>query len=196
MISSYRQALIVVGVVTLLGLTGCANTGASNEPQSTRSLETFIADESLEIQAVQSMFNNDELWSNSDIDVVSYNRTLLLVGQTPTLSLKQRAEQLVGSIDGVRKIYNEIRVAAPTGSLSYLSDLSLTSKVKTALFVEDDLDSSKIKVVTEDSEVFLLGLVTQSEAQKAIDITRNVSGVKRVIQAFEIISEAPKREVY
>jgi osmotically-inducible protein OsmY len=171
-------------------MASCATRSDSQSgTQTSRSLETFIADESNEIQAVQSIFNNDELWSNSDIDVVSYNRTLLLVGQTPTLSLKNRAEQLVSSIKGIKTIYNEIRVAAPTGSLSYLNDLALTSKVKAALLNKDNLDSSKIKVVTEDSEVFLLGLVTQTEAQTAIEIARNVSGVKRVIQAFEIIDD-------
>jgi osmotically-inducible protein OsmY len=167
-------------------IAGCA-TQTGSQAGSSRSLETFIADEANEIQAVQSIFNNDELWSNSDIEVVSFNRTLLLIGQTPTLSLKQRAEQLVSSIPGIKKIYNEIRVAAPTGSLSYLNDLALTSKVKAALFSKSNLDASKVKVVTEDSEVFLLGLVTQAEAQSAIETARNVSGVKRVIQAFEII---------
>lgn len=196
MILNHKRSC-AVGLVLLTLFSGCATQqNQSSEPQTTRSLETFIADEALEIKAVQSIFNNGELWSNSDIDVVSFNRTLLLVGQTPTLSLKNRAEQLVSSIPGIKKVYNEIRVAAPTGSLSYLNDLSLTSKVKAALFVEDDLDSSKIKVITEDSEVFLLGLVTHAEAQKAIQIARNVSGVKRVIQAFEIHAEPPQPSIH
>lgn len=172
-------------------VTGCNLTSDNSDSElktteQRRSIETVIDDEKLERMAIDALYNNRDLWKNSEIEIVSFNKILLLIGQTPTNSLKQKAESLVNSIQGIDKIYNEIRVAAPASSLTYLSDVSLTSKVKTALFSEDDLDSTKVKVVTEDGEVFLLGLVNQSEADKAIDITRNVSGVKRVIQAFQI----------
>lgn len=175
----------------LVTLTGCNLTSDNSDSElkttgQRRSIETVIDDEKLERMAIDALYNNRDLWKNSEIEIVSFNKILLLIGQTPTNSLKQKAESLVNSIQGIDKIYNEIRVAAPASSLTYLSDVSLTSKVKTALFSEDDLDSTKIKVVTEDGEVFLLGLVNQAEAEKAIDITRNVSGVKRVIQAFQI----------
>jgi osmotically-inducible protein OsmY len=172
-------------------VTGCNLTSDNSDSElktteQRRSIETVIDDEKLERMAIDALYNNRDLWKNSEIEIVSFNKILLLIGQTPTNSLKQKAESLVNSIQGIDKIYNEIRVAAPASSLTYLSDVSLTSKVKTALFSEDDLDSTKVKVVTEDGEVFLLGLVNQREADKAIDITRNVSGVKRVIQAFQI----------
>ncbi|PWK47949.1 BON domain-containing protein [Pleionea mediterranea] len=172
-------------------VTGCNLTSDNSDSElktteQRRSIETVIDDEKLERMAIDALYNNRDLWKNSEIEIVSFNKILLLIGQTPTNSLKQKAESLVNSIQGIDKIYNEIRVAAPASSLTYLSDISLTSKVKTALFSEDDLDSTKVKVVTEDGEVFLLGLVNQREADKAIDITRNVSGVKRVIQAFQI----------
>lgn len=179
---------LTLSCATLL-VTSCAITGQQNSSgqQTRRDIATVIEDEQIELDAIKAIFNNDELWSKSDIDIVSFNKTILLVGQTPTLTLKQRAESLVKQAATANRVFNEIRVAAPTSSLTYFGDLSLTSKVKTALFIEDNFDSTKVKVVTEDSEVFLLGLVSKAEAEKAISITRNVSGVKRVIQAFEII---------
>jgi len=175
-------------LIATLMLSGCAVSNNQSEgPKTRRDMATVIADEQLELDAIKAVFDSDELWSKSDIDIVSFNKTVLLVGQTPTASLKQKADSLVNNIPGVKRVFNEIRVAAPTSTLTYLGDLSITSKVKTALFIDDNLDSAKIKVVTEDSEVFLMGLLSKEEADKAISITRNVSGVKRVIQAFEIV---------
>ncbi len=179
----------LIATTGLCLLAACAtNQHSQTQAQNTkRNVETLIADESIELQAVKKIFNNDKLWNNSEIEVVSFNKTLLLIGQTPTRSLKLKAKQLAESIPDVKKVFNEIRVAAPTSSLTYLSDVTITSKVKAVLMSSDDVDSSKIKVITEDGEVFLMGLVSQKEAQKAIDITRKTSGVKRVIQAFEIV---------
>ncbi|NVJ62585.1 MAG: BON domain-containing protein [Gammaproteobacteria bacterium] len=185
--SKLNLKLAKLGLATgiLLITSGCASLMSDN-PRD-RSISTIIADEELELAAVKSMFKSDDLWNKSDIDIVSFNRTILLVGQTPTNTLKQKAGELVQKLEDVKKVYNEIRVAAPASSLTYVSDLSLTSKVKTSLFLEDDFNSSNIKVLTEDGEVFLMGLVTSQQATRAIEVARNISGVKRVIQAFEII---------
>ncbi len=189
-----KQASAFLSIVSIsLFLSACAEAvvvgaaGTAVASNDRRTIGTLVEDENIEIKAVKAIFDNDKLWENSDIDITSFNRVILLIGQTPTRSLKQEAEKLVASIPNVKRVYNEIRVAAPTSSLNYFSDITLTTRIKTALFSEDNLDSSQIKVITEDSEVFLMGLVTKQEAAKAIDIARNVSGVKRVIQAFEII---------
>lgn len=185
-----RKLFLKLNIVCLsLLLFACSHMQTpESEPSNQRNISMVIDDEELEVEAVRTMFKNDELWNNSEIDVTSFNKTILLTGQAPTKSLKQKAYQLTSQLPGVKRVYNEIRVAAPVSSLTYFSDISLTTKVKTALFVDDDLDSSKVKVVTEDGEVFLMGLLTKAEADKAVDITRNVSGVKRVIQAFELVA--------
>ncbi len=182
----------VLSAISLLFLLACASTnsnhssseGSTNEG---RNFETLVRDESIELKAIQSLFKNEALWKNSSIEVVSFNKTVLLVGQTPTNQLKKQAESLVKQIDGIKKVYNEIRVTAPTSSMVYMSDSAITSKVKAALMLEQKLPASQIKIITEDSEVFLLGIVTKQQAELAIELARNVSGVKRVIQAFEVI---------
>ncbi|WP_144393707.1 BON domain-containing protein [Pleionea sediminis] len=184
-----KYLLITTLTIAITGCETIGQKGSSSNDLKQRDIATVIDDKGIELEAAQLIFKNDELWKNSEIDVTSFNKTILLTGQAPTRTLKEKAYQIVSKISGVKKVYNEIRVAAPTSSLAYLSDVSLSTKVRTALFVDDDLDSSKVKVVTEDGEVFLLGLMSQTEANKAVDITRNVSGVKRVIQAFEIIKK-------
>ncbi|MEE4245280.1 MAG: BON domain-containing protein [Kangiellaceae bacterium] len=177
-----RSLIIILGLILV---SSCASVGTGKK----RSVEQLIKDENLEATALQNLFSDEDLWDNSSIEVISFHNTVLLVGQTPTKSLKDKAKQVLMKVEGVKRIHNEIRVSAPTSSLTYLSDVSITSKVKTSLFTEEDFDSSQIKVVTEDGEVFLLGSVNKATAKKAVEITRNVSGVKKVISVFEIVQE-------
>ncbi len=186
-----------VALLTLMAccfvMTGCAGlfvagaaTGAVAS-QDRRTVPAQLEDENIEIKSTTSLFEDDEIWRDTNIDVISYNGVLLLVGQAPTPSLKRRAKKEVESIPNIRKIYNQIRVAAPISFFAKRNDEFLTSKVKSSMLFTEDFPSSKIKVVTENSEVFLLGLVTPDEANKAVEIARNVDGVSRVIKVFETI---------
>ncbi|MEP1742143.1 MAG: BON domain-containing protein [Kangiellaceae bacterium] len=186
-----------VALLTLMAccfvMTGCAGlfvagaaTGAVAS-QDRRTVPAQLEDENIEIKSTTSLFEDDEIWRDTNIDVISYNGVLLLVGQAPTASLKRRAKKEVESIPNIRKIYNQIRVAAPISFFAKRNDEFLTSKVKSSMLFTEDFPSSKIKVVTENSEVFLLGLVTPDEANKAVEIARNVDGVSRVIKVFETI---------
>jgi osmotically-inducible protein OsmY len=85
------------------------------------------------------------------------------------------------------RIHNQIRIGNLTSITTQTNDVWLTSKVKSALFSSDEVDGNTIKVITENAEVFLMGLVTKKEADTAINITRNISGVNRVFKAFEYL---------
>jgi osmotically-inducible protein OsmY len=136
---------------------------------------------------ISSLFKNDKLWKDSNIDVVSYNTVVLLVGQVGTMDLKEKAEKMLRKIPRIKKIYNQIRVAAPISFFASRNDELLTTKIKSTMLFQENFPSGKIKVVTENSEAFLLGLVTHKEAERAVEITKNINGVKRVIKVFEII---------
>ncbi|MBV1909230.1 MAG: BON domain-containing protein [Kangiellaceae bacterium] len=176
-------------------LSGCAGlfvagaaTGAVAS-QDRRTVPAQLEDENIEIKSSSSLFEDDEIWKDANIDVISYNGVVLLVGQAPTASLKLRAKKEVEKTARIRKIYNQIRIAAPIAFFAKRQDEFLTSKVKSAMLFAEEFPSSRIKVVTENTEVFLLGLVTVSEADKAVEIARNIDGVSRVVKVFETIEE-------
>ncbi len=192
-----RLIVLLTLITSCFCMTGCAGlfvagaaTGAVAS-QDRRTVPAQLEDENIEIKSTTTLFEDDEIWQDTNIDVISYNGVLLLVGQAPTATLKRRAKQEVESIPNIRKIYNQIRVAAPISFFAKRNDEFLTSKVKSSMLFTEDFPSSKIKVVTENSEVFLLGLVTEQEAKKAVEIARNVDGVARVVKVFETI-EPPK----
>jgi osmotically-inducible protein OsmY len=184
---------LVFTIFCCFTLSGCAGlmvagaaTGASAS-QDRRTVPTQLEDQNIELKTATAIFQNDELWKDTNIDVISYNTNVLLIGQAPTASLKDKAEAEVKKIPKVSKVYNQIRIAAPISFFARRNDEYLTSKVKSSMLFSENFPSGKIKVVTENNEVFLLGLVTESEAEKAVEIARNIDGVSRVIKVFEII---------
>jgi osmotically-inducible protein OsmY len=127
------------------------------------------------------------------ISVTSYNRNLLLTGEAPDASTKAQIESLVREIPNVRGVVNEIRVAGVSSYTARASDSYLTSKVK-ARFVDNggDFSVNQIKVVTEGSVVYLLGLVTRREAEAAVEIASTTDGVQKVVRIFEYVEPPPK----
>ena len=95
--------------------------------------------------------------------------------------------EIVRKIANIRKVHNEIRIAAPGSFLSGTNDSWLTTKAKSLMLAEKNFSSYHIKVVTENGEIFLMGMVTRAEADKAITIVRDIDGAERVVQLFEYI---------
>lgn len=125
------------------------------------------------------------LRNECNIDVTSFNRVVLLTGQCPSAEWKQEAEQIAQSTPNVSRVYNQIAIQGPTSSLTRTSDAWITTKIKSLMLADDNLKSSSIKVVTQNGDVFLMGIVKREQADIAVDIARQVSGVQKVVKIFQ-----------
>jgi osmotically-inducible protein OsmY len=127
------------------------------------------------------------------INVTSYNRNVLLTGEAPDAATREQIERIVREIPNVRGVVNEIQVAGVSSYSARGNDSYLTSKVK-ARFIDNggSFSANQVKVVTESSAVYLLGLVTRKEAEAAVEIARTTGGVQKVVRVFEYI-EAPAK---
>ncbi|MDM7857034.1 BON domain-containing protein [Thiopseudomonas acetoxidans] len=123
----------------------------------------------------------------SVISLTSYNGVVLLVGQTPTAELKQRAMTAAQQVDGVKKVHNEITVEQPITGLIRSNDALLTSKVKARLIGDADAPASRVKVITENGVVYLLGIVDHNQAKYITDAVRHVGGVQKIVRLFEYV---------
>ena len=178
------------------GLTGCAGvviggaaTGAAvaNDPRTTG---TVIDDQGIEIKA-HNMFNADDALDKlTHIEVTSYNGMVLLTGQAPKEELKARAADLVSRIAKVRHVYNEIEIGQPTSGMVRTNDGLITTKVKAKLVSIKNLESSRIKVVTENSVVYLLGFLDKPTADAVADVVAGLSPVRKVVKLFEYPNQA------
>ena len=161
---------------------GAAGVGAAVDRRTTGS---FIDDEIIEVKAIAALGEDSPLWEQSHFNVTSFNGVALLSGETPTADLKARAERHVAAVRKVRHVYNEVVIAAPSSVLSRSNDGYLTAKVKSALLANKHIQANHVKVVTEAGTVFLMGLLSRAEAERATEVARRVGGVQRVIKLFE-----------
>ena len=148
----------------------------------------FVEDQTIESKAFLRI--QQELGNSVSASVTSFNKRVLITGQAPTQKLKQRVEQIVAAIENVEKIHNEMQISGVTSLASTTSDALITTRVKSTICqVQDPEDFSclKIKVVTENSVVYLIGIVTRAHAAIAIEAARNTSGVTRVVKVFEYL---------
>jgi len=146
-----------------------------------------LEDEGIELRAASRIQEN--LGDRVHINITSYNRQVLLTGEVPSAQDKQLAEQVVSRVENVRTIVNELGVMGNTSFTQRSSDSLTTGKVKAGLVDARDLYASAYKVVTERGVTYLMGRVTQREADRGTDVARSTSGVQKVVRIFEIISE-------
>ena len=146
----------------------------------------YVEDENVELKAFKKMETN--LGEQAHVNVTSYNRNILLTGEVPDAAAKAKAEALIKEIENVRNITNEIAVAPKSSLSSRSNDTYLTTKIKTKFVTENKFQANYVKVVTENSVVYLLGIVTKAEADAATEIASNTDGVSKVVKVFEYMN--------
>lgn len=183
-------SLSALALVSSLTFTGCAAlvVGATavgiSAATDTRSVGTQLDDQTIEVRVITAL-QTDNRFDESRIQVVSFNRSVLLLGQVADSSLRDLASHVVRNTNGVDRVHNELKVA-PVVSFGQISkDTYITSKIKAKFVADDMIKATDIKVVTENGEVALMGIVSRDVARQAIDIARNINGVTRVIDAFD-----------
>jgi len=186
--------LSLLALTLCLGISGCSSvlTATRDKPieddRGTRTIGSKIDDSLIETKvAVNVAKASPDLDEGSHIVVTSFNGIVLLAGQTPRADLKALAEQAASSVQRVKKVNNELQVIAPSSLLARNNDAWLTTKIKTEMLTDDTIPGSRIKVVTENGIVYLLGLVTQQEATRATNLVQGVSGVQKIVKLFEYI---------
>jgi osmotically-inducible protein OsmY len=190
-----KLSLRVSGSLLLLSmcLTACAPimfagfAGSALVASDRRTSGTQLEDETIELRGSARV--RDTLGEKAHVNVTSYNRQVLLTGEVPTERDKQLVAGLVEKVENVKTVVNELAVMQPTNLSSRSNDLVVSGKIKASLVDSRDLFANAFKIVTERNTVYVMGRVTQREANSATNVIRNVSGVNKVVRLFEIISE-------
>ena len=190
---------LLIGAATLPVLQGCfpaVVAGVGSGVTATidrRTLGTQTEDESIEWKASSRV--DDKLKDRGHFNFTSYNRHVLLSGEVASEEIKAEAERIVAAIPNVRGVHNELVVGSSSSFTARSNDTYITSKVKGRFVDAGKFNPVHVKVVTEAGAVFLLGLVTQAEADSAIQAARTTTGVRKVVPLLEIITPAKAREL-
>jgi osmotically-inducible protein OsmY len=195
-----RHLALVGALVASTTLSGCAAllvggavVGGSLLATDRRSSGTQLDDQAIELKANSRM--RDLLGDRGHVNVTSYNRMVLLSGEVPTEADRANIEQMVSRIDNVKSVVNELAAMTASSLSNRSNDALVTSKVKATLVDAGDISANAFKVVTERGTVFLMGRVTEREADRAADLARSISGVQKVVKVLEVISDAELAEI-
>lgn len=186
-----RRLVLLLALLTTLQ--GCAifvvgaGVGAASAAHDRRTLGAQVDDKTTASRLSVALSEVEALKNQTNITVQVFNGTALLVGQAPSNELIQLAQKTAGKISNLKKIHNQIRLGPPISTGDSANDLWIASKVKAQLIADKRIDGLNIEIEVENAEVFLMGLVSQQEADIAVDITRYISGVKQVVKAFEYL---------
>lgn len=156
-----------------------------------RQTEVMLADQGIEFSAGSKI--DEALKGQGHINVTSYNYAVLLTGEVPTAQAKADAEKAASEVPKVRTVVNELQIAGTSSAASRSNDAYITSKVKSNFLGNGKFKPTDIKVVTEASVVYLLGLVTREEADAATEVARGTGGVQKVVRVFEYVTPPAKK---
>lgn len=196
-----RRSLVLLSAAAASTLaTGCAPlvvggaiVGSAMMATDRRTAGTQIEDEGIELRSGSRIREN--LGERVHVNVTSYNRQVLLTGEVPTAQDRALVEQVVSRVENVRSIVNDLGVLGISTLTQRSSDVLVTGQARAALVDARDLVSSAFKVITERGTVYLMGRVTEREAERATQIVRGVRGVQKVVRVFELISEDELRKL-
>lgn len=188
-----KAAAFAVSLICLAALQGCVGVAATGTAiggvaaQDRRTPGKLVDDEYIELKVLAAIREDGAMASQTHINATSFNGLVLLTGEAPGKSLRDRIVEITRSTPGVQAVQNEIALQAPSTLVARTSDTLVTGKVKLALLGDGQLNAVQIKVVTERGTVYLMGLLKQGEADRATEISRRVSGVQRVVKVIEYI---------
>jgi osmotically-inducible protein OsmY len=148
---------------------------------------TYYDDNALELKLRKDILLDDTLGTSVNVSVTVLNGIVLLTGEVNNDNQRRRAIILARSYEETRKVVPELELAGKTNITSRSNDTWITGKVKAKLLQTPNLPANAVKVVTEHGKVYLLGLVTKTEAEAAVKATRTISGVTHIVKVFEYI---------
>ena len=196
-IVSSRRGLRVAAAAALAALTlgGCAAVvvggaavGTAMVVTDRRTAGVQLEDQNIELKSLTRI--RETVGERGHVNATSYNRMVLLTGEVPSEADRCTLEQSIGKIENVRSTVNELAVMGPSSMTARSNDTILTSKVKASFIDAKDLQANAVKVVTERGVVYLMGRVTEREANRATELARGVPGVQKVVKVLEILTEA------
>lgn len=180
------SSILLQGCVTatVVGVGAAAATKVATDP---RTVGTQVDDETLEEKVLITINKDNQVKSEARVNIVSYSGNVLLIGQASNEMLKEQITNIAEGVENVKKVYNEMTIGSPIKFGQISKDSWITTQIKSKLLVDSNVKSTDIKAITENGEVFLMGNVTQNQANAAANVARHVPGVKKVVKVFNYI---------
>lgn len=189
-----KISLLSLFSFTLFSLQGCITTAvvgtaavATKVATDPRTAGRQLDDETLEEKVAYHLNKDAQLQEEARINVIAYSGQVLLVGQVPNEAAKETVQSIAAGVEGVKDIYNEIRIGEKIGIAQIGKDSWITTKIKSQLLLNAEVKTTDVKVITENGEAFLMGNLSETQANAAANVASKVSGVNKVIKVIRYV---------
>lgn len=184
-----RLSVLIVVVLVSSMLSSCMNAAMTGAQvvYDRHNLQKTLNDHYITMRAYRSIYADTKQFKDTNVSVSTFNNVVLLAGQVPKPNMRNQIETIVKKIPDIHEIHNLITVSNPVSTLTQISDTWITTKIKAQLIAANEIDPSKIKVITENGTVYLIGIIPPEQAQQAVQIARTTSGVQNVIKVFSYL---------
>lgn len=179
---------VIAGAIILSSCTTVASSGAS-AIYNHQSIEKSTHDQLVTLRSYQAIDIDSDRFKDTNINVSTFNRVVLLTGQVRHQWQKDESEKLIRKkVAGIGEFYNLLVVESPPDPMTRINDTWITTKIKTKLIASSELDASQVKVITEKGTVFLMGTLQPKEAKVVIAAASETSGVQKVVKIFTYLN--------
>ena len=167
-------------------LSGCMSSAmtSANAVYDHRSIQTNVQNHYQQVSLYHALTSNPAVNPASDLAVVIEEHVALIIGETPDQASWLAIDKEAGRFSGTQKVLNKVTIAPPVSMATKIHDTWITTKIKTQYIASNEINPSKIKVITDDGVVYLMGMAPREEANKAIEVASQTEGVKKVVTAL------------
>ncbi len=184
---SFLMVLVLTACTPILVRT-TGDQGIAEDPTE-RTAGAIVEDQSIETKIAVNLRSQEPAFRQANIDIVSHNGVVLLIGQVASEQLKAQATQIASQASAkIKRIHNELEVSGKTSLLARSNDTWIATKVRTLMLTNDEVPSDQVRVVAENGSIYLMGIISQTQGDRAANLARNVSGVTRVVKVFEYLN--------
>jgi osmotically-inducible protein OsmY len=181
-------SLFLLNSCTAILVKTTGDAGIQEDPRQ-RTAGAVVEDQSIETKVAVNMKSQEPAFKGSNFSIISHNGVVLIVGQTESENLKASATSIASRASSkIKRIHNEMEISGKTSMLSRSNDTWIATKVRTLMLTNKEVPSDQIKVIAENGSIYLMGLISQKEGERAANLARNVSGVTKVVKVFEYIN--------
>lgn len=188
-----RTSTLLLTAFLSIVLAGCTSfrelttKGQVEDNPGTRTRGIVVEDDNIESKLNINLKRHPGFSQQANIQAKSFNQVVLLTGQVPDQANKNLATSLAQQVRNVRSVHNEIQIREPLTFMNNRHDNLIATKVRARLLADEEIDSGRIEMVVENSNVFFMGLVTRAESDQAVNAARQVAGIRKIVKVFEYI---------
>lgn len=176
-------------------ITGCSSflaathDGPIQHDPGQRTLGEVMDDRQIDTHLKVNLVKADPIFDSANVNIMVYNGVVLLTGELPSKDLRELAGNVARNIGAVRQVHNQINIATKATIYSRANDNWIGTKIRTKLINSQQIESNRVKIVVENRVVYIMGLLSETEAQHVTELARTTDGVVKVVRAIELIPE-------